>query len=134
MGFWIYMLIMVLLIPATMLGFGKYFLNKSPKDINCVFGYRTTMSMKNKDTWEFAHRYCGKIWYRCGFVMLPLSVIIMLFVIGDNYDTVGTVGGIVCFIQLVPLIATIVPTERALKREFDRNGKRKIAGKEQNLL
>jgi len=125
MGFWIYMVIIVLLIPITMLCFGKRFINKPPEDINCVFGYRTTMSMKNKDTWEFAHRYCGKIWYRCGLVMLPLSVIIMLFLIGDNHDIVGTAGGIICCVQLVPLIAAIVPTERALKREFDRNGKRK---------
>ena len=31
------------------------------EDVNFVFGYRTSMSMKNKDTWEFAHKYCGKV-------------------------------------------------------------------------
>ena len=39
------------------------------------------MSMKNKDTWEFAHKYCGKVWYVCGMVMLPITVIFMLLVI-----------------------------------------------------
>ncbi len=46
MGFWIFMLLMDLLIPLTMVVFGKMFMTKSPKNINAVFGYRTTMSTK----------------------------------------------------------------------------------------
>ena len=56
MAFWVFMLIMGLLIPLTMVGFGKLFLTRAPKNINMVFGYRTVMSMKNRDTWEFAHK------------------------------------------------------------------------------
>ena len=78
-----------------MIGFGKYFMKKAPKEINSVFGYRTSMSMKNKDTWEFAHKYCGKVWYVCGMVMLPITVIFMLLVIGKNEDCVGRMGGII---------------------------------------
>ena len=63
-GFWIFMLIMDLLVPFTMIGWGKLFLDKAPKNINYTFGYRTTMSMKNQDTWQFAHKYCGKLWFR----------------------------------------------------------------------
>ena len=48
MAFWIFMLIMDLLLPFTMIGFGRYFMKKAPKEINSVFGYRTSMSMKNK--------------------------------------------------------------------------------------
>lgn len=82
----------------TMIGFGMYFLKTAPKEINAVFGYRTAMSMKNKETWKFAHKYCGKIW---------------------------CISGLVCFVQLIPLIGSIIPTERALKRNFDENGNRK---------
>ena len=39
MGFWIYMLIMDLLLPFTMIGFGRYFMKKAPKEINEMFGY-----------------------------------------------------------------------------------------------
>ena len=46
MGFWLFMLIMDLLIPAVMIGFGIYFSSRVPKEINEVFGYRTTMSKK----------------------------------------------------------------------------------------
>ena len=125
MGFWMFMMIMDLLLPATMIGFGRYFIKKTPNEINAVFGYRTSMSMKNKDTWEFAHKYCGKIWYVCGLAMLPITVIFMLLVIGKNEDHVGTVGGIICGVQLIPLIGSIFPTEIALKKKFDKSGKRR---------
>lgn len=108
-----------------MIGFGRSFLKNTPKEINAVFGYRTSMSMKNKDTWEFAHKYCGKIWYACGLIILPITVIFMLLVIGKSNDYVGTAGGIICGIQLIPLIGSVFPTEITLKRIFDHNGKRR---------
>ena len=92
MGFWIYMLIMDLLIPTVMVLFGRAFLKKAPKEINYVFGYGTSRSMKNKDTWEFAHRYCGKIWLICGFALIPIVAGIMLCFIGADTKTVGYVG------------------------------------------
>ena len=125
MGFWIFMLIMDLLIPFTMIGFGYIFLKKAPKNINTLFGYRTTMSMKNKDTWEFAHKYCGKLWYVWGMILLFLTVIPMLWVLGKSEDMIGTIGGILCGIQMIPLIGCIFPTEHALKRHFDANGNRR---------
>lgn len=125
MGFWIFMLLMDLLIPLTMIALGKLFITKSPRNINPVFGYRTTMSMKNKDTWEFAHKYCGRLWLKCGLVLLPLSVIPLIFVFDKGTDIIGTVGDIVCIVQLVPLIGTIFPTEAALKKTFDKNGIRR---------
>ena len=124
MGFWIFMLIMNLLIPATMIGFGKYFMKSAPGNINIVFGYRTAMSMKNQDTWEFAHTYCGKLWYKWGMILLVITVIAMLFLLGKSADTIGYWGGTICMIQLVPLIGVIGPTESALRRTFDKNGNR----------
>lgn len=125
MAFWIYMLIMDLLIPFTMIGFGRYFLKKAPKSINVAFGYRTAMSMKNKDTWVFAHHYCGKRWYVWGLILLPCSVIAMLFLFGKSIDVIGIFGAMFMFLQMIPLVGTIFPTERALKRTFDQNGMRK---------
>ena len=124
-GFWIFMLLMDLLTPLTMIGFGRLFMTKPPLRINSVYGYRTTMSMKNKDTWEFAHKYCGRLWFRCGLALLPIAVIPLLFVLGSSIATIGTVGGSVCMIELVPLVGSIFPTEAALKRTFDRNGLRR---------
>ena len=64
MGFWIFMLVMDLLIPVTMVFIGKRFQKKPPKEINGIYGYRTAMSMKNKETWKYAHRCCGKLCQR----------------------------------------------------------------------
>ena len=127
MGFWIFMLIMDLLIPLTLIGFGRFFVKRVPSHINIIFGYRTGRSMKNKDTWEFAHKYCGRLWYIWGMILFPLTVVSMLCVIGKSEDMIGTIGAVLCGIQLIPLVGCIVPTERALKRSFDKNGNRKEA-------
>lgn len=125
MGFWFFMLIMNLLIPLIMILFGRYFVKKAPDKINILFGYRTTMSMKNQDTWQFAHKYCGKIWFVCGSVLLPVTVAGMLLLIGKDKDFIGNVGSIICMLQLIPLVLTILPTEIALKKTFDKDGNRK---------
>ncbi len=125
MGFWIFVLIMDLLIPCVMLGFGRYFMKKAPNEINAVFGYRTSMSMKNKETWKFAHQYCGKIWYICGLLTLPITILLLFLVIDKSTNHVGTMGTIIVFGQLVPFMGSIFPTELALRKTFDKNGNRR---------
>lgn len=118
-------MVMDLLIPLTMIGFGKYFSERAPKEINEGFGYITSMSMKNKDTWEFAHHYCGKLWLVIGYIIFVISVMTMFLVIGKGKNVIGILGGILCGVQLVFLIGSIFPTERALKKNFDEYGNRK---------
>lgn len=122
MFFWFLMLFFDLMIPFTMIGFSKSFLYNVPDEINGVFGYRTTRSMKNKATWAFAHHYCGKLWFISGKIMLITTMIAMLFVLGKNTYTVGYFGGILCVIQTIYLMGTILPTEVALKNNFDKFG------------
>ena len=111
MGYWIFMLAMGLLFPAIMILFGAFFTKTAPKKINYIFGYRTDTSMKNRETWEFAHKYIGKLWFRFGLLLIPITVIPMLFVIGKTESIVGTVGLIVSFINTVVLIVPIFFTE-----------------------
>ena len=125
MGFRIFMLIVVLLIPFTMLFFGWLLFRRTPKEINYTFGYRTKRSMRNEETWKFANQYFGKAWYRCGLILAPLSVIAIAIVFGKGTEMVGTVGGIITMIQMIPLVGVIIPTEIALKNNFDENGRRK---------
>ena len=119
------MLLMDLLIPITMLILGKRFLKHPPAEITSLYGYRTSMSMKNRDIWEFAHQYIGRIWYICGWVMLPVTAILFLPVMGKSKDCVETAGEILCVVQLLLLTGSIFPTEAALRRRFDRNGRRR---------
>ena len=125
MGFWIFMLAMGLLFPVVMILFGTMFMKSAPKKINYIFGYRTEMSMKNRDTWEFAHKHIGKLWFRFGLLLIPITVIPMLFVISKTENIVGTVGLIVGFINTIVLIVPIFFTEKALNKAFDKDGKRK---------
>ena len=113
MGFWIFMLVMVLLLPASMLGLGRWFMKQAPGKINYVFGYRTRRS----------------IWYICGLVSLPLSIAAMLLVLGRGTNAVSAVGSVLCCVQLIPVVCAIIPTERALRREFDDDGNRRSSEK-----
>lgn len=125
MGYWVFMVTMEMLIPAVMIGFGTLFIKRSPKDINMFFGYRTLMSMKNKETWVFAHHTCGKLWRVMGWIVFAVSVIVMLCIIGKDIKTIGIVGGVLNGVQVAVLIASIFPVEIALRRTFDKYGNRK---------
>ena len=125
MLFWLFCLCMDLLIPATMLMFGRIFQRRPPKRINGIYGYRTARSMKNQATWDFAHRTCGRLWSRLGLVMLPLSTLVMLPVLGADAGTVGLWCGAVALVQTAVLLGSIFPVERALKKEFDQFGKKR---------
>lgn len=93
--------------------------------INSLYGYRTSMSMKNKDTWEFAHHYVGRLWLFLGWILALLTVITMLCTAGMDSDTVGIISLVVLVVQMIFIIGSIFPTERALKRTFDRDGNRR---------
>lgn len=84
MAFWLFMLIMNLLIPLTMIGFGFLFKNHPPKEINGVYGYRTALSMKNEDTWKTAHLLCGRIWFVWGWISAIFSLPCMLLLYGKK--------------------------------------------------
>lgn len=123
MGFWIFMFCCNLIIPVTMLVIGIKFGKSAPKEINSLYGYRTAMSMKNKETWEFAHAYCGKVWRWIGAIMLPVSVVLSLHSMGMDEDGIGSVSGSLCVVQVVCMVGSILPTELALKRKFDGQGR-----------
>ena len=89
MGVWFLMLVCSLSFPAIMLIAGRLFIKGAPKKINWTIGYRSPMSMKNADTWKFAHTVAGKFWRKWG-VALPCTD-------GDRYAVrSGTAGGCSC--------------------------------------
>lgn len=125
MGFWLFCTASCLLVPAVMLYFGWRFLKKPPKHINSFYGYRTTRSMRNQQTWDFAHQVCGRLWFRWGLVLLPLSLLAMLLVLGKDVGELGLWLMGVTVIQIVVLLGSIVPVERALKKNFDQFGRKR---------
>ena len=118
MWFWWFILICDLLVPIIMFAGGIIMSKHCPKHINGLFGYRTARSMKNMDTWKFAHEYCGKIWRKVGVASFIITVLIHLPFYHSSEDTIGVFSLVVMFLQLIALIVPIFLTEKALKRTF----------------
>ena len=125
MWFWWLMTACDIIIPVVMIIGGMLMWKHCPKNINAFFGYRTSLSMKNMDTWKFAHDYCGRLWWRMGLILIVPSVIIHIPFYNRNEGTIGVVSCIVMTVQCITLIASIFPTEAALKRTFNSDGTRK---------
>ncbi len=125
MWFWWFLFICNLIVPVIMLIAGRMMWKHCPQKINSVYGYRTRRSMKNMDTWKFAHNYCGRLWYKIGCIMLLLTVVVQISFFRSGEEVIGTVGLVLCTIQIVVLIASIFPTEAALKKTFHEDGTRR---------
>ena len=123
--FWLFTLAMALLIPGCMIVLGRSFEKNPPGEINGGYGYRTTRSMRNRETWAFAQRYSGRFWVRAGRPVLAVSLVWMALLFGREADTVAHLGLLLTGLQMVPFLAVIPATERALKREFDDIGRKR---------
>lgn len=125
MGYWIFMTLCNLLIPLCMFGFGIVFEKHPPKGINGVYGYRTTRSMKSEETWAFAHAYCGRLWKRVGPVIGVISVAACTVAFPSGENAIGVISVILIMLQLILLIGSLYPVEKALKENFDERGVRR---------
>lgn len=123
--FWLFTLAMEMLIPGSMIVLGRSFAKNPPGEINGGYGYRTARSMRNRETWAFAQRYSGRFWYRAGWPVLAVSLVWMVLLFGREVDTVAHLGLLLTGSQMVPFLAVIPATERALKREFDDFGRKR---------
>lgn len=108
---------------TTMVIFGVLFLYRPPKEINDLYGYRTQMSSKNKDTWSFAHHYAGKVWFISGLLLLPVSAIVIA--VFWNTPSVSAVFWLVFSLQMLAFLLVIPLTEHKLHQVFDRHGRRR---------
>lgn len=118
MWFWWFMFICDFIVPAAMILGGRMMWKYPPKSINGMVGYRTRRSMKNKETWKFAQEYCGRLWWKIGWLMSIPSALVHIPFYGKSEGMVGILGGIVCTLECVVMISTIYFVEKALKR-FD---------------
>lgn len=124
LGIWIFMLIMVMPIPFFVTGFGKYMMGSGAEEVSEWIGYRTPFSKKNRETWAFSQRYYGKLLYKPGMLLLVCSIVGMILVFGEKISMIVTVSCVFEGVQLFYIILAIIPTERALHSNFDKNGNR----------
>ncbi len=107
------MSILILIIPVFLILCGLWLTQKPPKEINRISGYRTKASMKNQESWDYAQKYCGKMWLGLGIVLLLVSGILVIFV-PELKKKFGF--NISCMLaQTVLSCLSILPIEKALK-------------------
>ena len=104
------------IIPVLVLLLGFWMYKYPPKKINLFVGYRTNKSMKNKEMWDFANKYCGKLWVILGLIMIFLTFVLLILVLLEVIIFTENVLVTVIVIQVVMLLLTIFIVENRLKR------------------
>ena len=117
MAFWWSMLVCNLLMPVIMIVVGIIMMKRPPKKINAFVGYRTSRSMDNQESWNFANKHSGKLMIMFGIIAIIPSVVIMLPFYGSDDDTIGMISTVIMVFQFILIIIPIILTERILKRK-----------------
>ncbi|MES2064447.1 MAG: SdpI family protein [Bacteroidota bacterium] len=93
-----------------------------PKEINSLYGYRTTLSMKNQQNWDEGNRYSTTLIIKCGWVLVITGIIItgllMLVPVSPEARTLTKV-----ILMLLGAFGTVIilfrATEKHLRNTFD---------------
>ena len=124
------LMITIFLLPLVMVICGMSYTKRGPKKITRLQGYRSKMSMKNRETWDFAHKNLGDMWFKLGAPLLAVTSVVSLLVFRESTKQITTWCCVIFVIQLVIMVLPVVYTEKALKENFDENGKWKKGAKE----
>jgi uncharacterized membrane protein len=89
---------------------------RPPRQINWLYGYRTTRSMRTPAAWQEANTYFARYFWRLSLALPPLAVAVYLLV--DGVRALQVV--LACWV--LGMVIGAVRTERRLKRLFDDNG------------
>lgn len=125
MFFWWFMFVCNMLYSVAMILGGWFMWKHCPENINSLSGYRSNRSKLNRETWRFANENCGKRWWRIGWMMLLPTLLVQIPFYGKDDDTVGYLGLVICIVECMILLLSIIPTEKALKTNFTDDGQRK---------
>ncbi len=123
MALWIAMLVLVLLPPLVMLAVGCGYLVHPPKYFSRLWGYRTAMAKRSRDTWRFAQRFFGKICCWVSPAVLAASAVGMALFFGRSVLAVLLFSCILLAAQGVIFCSLIIPTEVALRRVYNKSGR-----------
>lgn len=113
---------MVFLIVGITFSTTGFILKKfPPESINGAYGYRTPMSMKNKDTWDEAQKYGGHSMIILGII----SCIIAAYAYLVPNSIINNMSIQLLFL-LIGSVGMIVIDEVHLRKLFNKDGSRKL--------
>ena len=89
-----------------------------PKKINYFYGHRTTLAMKNQDTWDEAQRYSANTMIILGVISILIGLVFKFLIknISEGYQ------GRIFFIGIIIMILV---DEIHLRKIFNYDGSRK---------
>lgn len=118
MGYWYYLLVATLVIPASMIVLGLVFWKRPPKDINCIYGFRTKLSRSSQEAWDFSQKYAGRYWFIVGILTLLITIPAMVNSMELSRAELNGFAICVVLAQLLPLISVLPMTEQALRKHL----------------
>ncbi|MES2574631.1 MAG: SdpI family protein [Bacteroidota bacterium] len=92
---------------------GFIMLKFPPKSINSFYGYRTSNSMKNQESWDFAQSYSSKEMIKLGFILMTASLLGLV----TKFDLFINIS-IGITLTVLTVILLIFRVEKAIKNKF----------------
>ena len=105
-------------LSIIILGLSAYFKIKRPENINGLFGYRSSFSMKNRETWKEGNKFSSDLQVKFALLFIAFEAI-SYFIIGGLNSFYLSCG----FLTIIS-IAVIPLTEHHLRKNFDKEGRR----------
>ena len=125
MLFWLAVSLVSIGIPLAMIILGILFIRAAFVGFTSFVSYSTRRSRRSKEEWAYANKSLGRALIIFGALLLPVYSIIMLALFSANESLVGLFGGIIILTSIIPVLISVLPIERRLKKKFDIFGHRK---------
>lgn len=84
-----------------------------PKNINHLYGYRTSSSMKSQEIWNFAQRFSSVKMIQMGLLLIVISTLKLFMDMSIELELILSIISIVLVI-----IVLFFSVERAIKKQF----------------
>ncbi len=82
-----------------------------PRKINSLYGYRTSRSMKNQQSWDFSQNMAAKELIKTGIVLLGISFLLLKFsTVSNEVNFVGL------FLVIISIGILFFRVESAIKK------------------
>lgn len=91
-----------------------------PKKVNSLYGYRTTTSMRNAETWQLANRFAGRLMMQTGLLLAAVGALTFVLPVSPVTGLAAGIGMVVLTVFL-----QFHFTEKHLKKHFDEHGNKR---------
>lgn len=124
MRFWWVLFVCNMTYSVAVIIIGLIMWKHCPHNYNSIFGYRSSLSTLNIETWKFANTDCGKRRWKIGWVMFVAMALVQLPFYGSSEKRIALLAMAIAFIECSVIVHSAFLTERALKKNFTADGEK----------